>query len=62
MRSGVTVLVLAPLVALVVASLLVASERLRPYAVGFVITLAAVVVVLGGACVGLIALLATGYS
>lgn len=44
-------------VGLLVATFAVASERLRPYAVGFLITMGVFVIVAGGACIGLIVLL-----
>jgi hypothetical protein len=44
------------LLAVVLATVAMVSERMRPYAAGFLLGLGIVAVVGGGACIGLIAI------
>ncbi|EWT01682.1 hypothetical protein N865_15380 [Intrasporangium oryzae NRRL B-24470] len=53
--SGATLLVGGVLFGVLAGTVLMAIEEMRPYAAGFLLGLAAVIVVGGGACIGLIA-------
>ncbi|MEP7333363.1 MAG: hypothetical protein ABI692_14885 [Terracoccus sp.] len=56
---GLEVLVGGLLLGVLVATVGVAFERYRPYATGFLLGLAIIIVVGGGACIGLIAAMGT---
>ncbi|MDN5768913.1 MAG: hypothetical protein L0H96_24575, partial [Humibacillus sp.] len=49
------------LAAIVAGTVAIAFERTRPYATGFLLGLAIIVVVGAGACVGILAIFATTY-
>ena len=54
--NGPTVILGGFILAVVVSTIAMASTRTRSYAAGFLIAVAATAIVLGGACIGLIAL------
>jgi hypothetical protein len=60
LRNGIAVIIGGILLAIVGATVALASEQVRSYAAGFLIAVALVTIVVGGACVGLIAILAQG--
>ncbi len=61
--SGSGALVIIGFVLAVVASTLAMfSARFRPYAVGFLIAVGLVIIVIGGACIGLIASLSSQWA
>lgn len=55
-QDGFALLVGGLLLAVVLATVAMVSERMRPYAAGFLLGLGIVAVVGGGACIGLIAI------
>ena len=61
-RAPAQVIVGGAIGGVVLGTAAIASDKLRPYAAGFLGGLAAVVIVLGGACVALIAMLTSGPS
>lgn len=59
LSDGATLLVGGVLLGVLVGTVLMASQDVRPYAAGFLLGIAAVIVIGGGACIGLIAFISS---
>ena len=58
--NGFSLIVGGIFLALVGSTVAMVSSRVRPYAAGFLIAVALVIIVAGGACIGLIATMSQG--
>ncbi|MGW5237900.1 hypothetical protein ACWEOW_03115 [Monashia sp. NPDC004114] len=59
LSNGVSLVISGMVLAVVGSTLAMFSPRFRPYAVGFLIAVGLVIIVVGGACIGLIATLSS---
>jgi hypothetical protein len=55
LSNGFSVIIGGILLAVVGSTFAMFSSRIRPYAAGFLIAVAVVIIVVGGACIGIIA-------
>ena len=59
--SAIDAVIMGALAGVAAGTVAIAFERTRPYAVGFLLGLAIIVVVGAGACVGILAMITTTY-